>query len=229
MIRSATWLALAALIVGAAFHAFTPPASACTCLLLTPEEELEQADAVFLGELVSIKRIGQFPRNSDEPYTTFVDVLEFKTSEIWKGHPYETIYAHAWPSDWDVSTFGSCDDGYMFWGGEGERFVVFVSDDRVGISLCRSSENESQALNHFAVYGVGRPPEPGSVSPMPSPPPDISAPSTENSPPSAGRCGLPLRFVSNYGDAAALIMIVGLPGFARLISRRRTRKSSRDA
>lgn len=205
-----------------------------------------------MGELVSIRRIGQFPRDSDDLFTQLLDVLEFKTSEIWKGHPYETIYAHAWPSAWEVSTFGSCDDGYMFVRREGERFVVFVSDGRVGISLCRSSTYESQALNHFAVYGVGRPPEPGSIGPMPSPPPDvsalpaenstepgsispipspqpnISAPPAENSP-AAGRCGLPLHSVSNYGDNAELIMIIGLPGFARLISRRRTRKSSRDA
>ena len=277
MIRSVIWLAAAALIVGAAFHAFTPKASACTCLSLTPEEELEWADAVFLGELVSIRRIGQFPRNSDDLYTVFVDVLEFKASEIWKGHPYETIYVHTYPRDWEVSSFGTCYSGYLFLRGEGERFVVFVSDDSVSLSLCGSSEHESQALNYFVAYGKGRSPEPGSVGPMPplpsdvstlpaenstepeavdtmpapptdifappaenstepeavdtmpSPPADISAPPTENSPPSAGRCGLPLHSVSNYGDTAAMIMIVGLPGLARLISRRRNRKSSRDA
>lgn len=288
MIRSAIWLALAALIVGAAFHAFTPKASACMCPSLTPEEELEQADAVFLGELVSIKRIGQFPRNSDDYYTTFVDVLEFKAIEIWKGHPYETIYVHTYPRAYDknVSSAG-CNGSYLFWGGEGERFVVFVSDNSVSLGYCGISEHKSQALDYFVAYGKGRSPEPGSVGPMPplppevsalpaenpseseaaepmpspppmgisapsaensppsatkgrspkpesivpmpSPPPDISAPPAENSPPSASRCGLPLRFGSNYGDTAALIMIVGLPGFARLISRRRTRKSSRGA
>ncbi len=222
MTRSAIWLATAALIVGAAFHAFTTKASACTCPLLTPEEKLERADAVFLGELVSIRRIGQLPSNNY--VANFLDVLEFKATEIWKGHPHETIYVHTYPEVWDqnINRGGTCDGGYLFWGGEGERFVVFVTNDSVSLSLCGSSEHESQALNHFAVYGVGRPPEPGSVGPMPSPPSDISAPSVS-------RCGLPLRFVSNYGDAAALIMIVGLPGLARLISRRRTRKSSRDA
>lgn len=231
MIRSAIWLAAAALIVGAAFHVFTTAASACSCLSLTPEEELEHADAVFLGELVSIKRIGQFPRNSEDLYTVFVDVLEFKASEIWKGHLYETIYLHTYPTAWDENANwgGTCAGGYLFWGGEGERFVVFVSDGSVSLSLCGSSEHESQALNHFAVYGKGMPPEPGSVGPMPPLPPDVFAPPAENSPASAGRCGLPLRSVSNYGDTAALIMIVGLPGLARLISRRRTRKSSRDA
>ena len=299
MIRSAIWLAAAALIVGAAFHAFTPKASACSCLSLTPEEELEQADAVFLGELVSIRRIGQFPRDSSNLFTQLLDVLEFKASEIWKGHPYETIYVHTYPRDWHVSSFGTCHSGYLFLRGEGERFVVFVSDDSVSLSLCGSSEHESQALNYFVAYGKGRSPEPGSVGPMPPlppdvfalpaenstepeavdtmpplpaeipeppaenstepeaidtmpsppsdiseppaenstepeaidtmPPPDISEPPVENSPASAGRCGLPLHSVSNYGDAAALIMIVGLPGLARLISRRRTRKSNRDA
>ena len=287
MIRSAIWLALAALIVGAAFHAFTPTASACMCPSLTPEEELEQADTVFLGELVSIRRIGQFPRDSDDLFTQLLDVLEFKVSEIWKGHPYETMYVHTYPRDWDENIYlgGTCEGGYLFWGGEGERFIVFVSDDRVDLSLCGSSEHGSQARNYFAVYGKGRAPEPesvapmpplppdvfappaenshepgsivpmpspppdlsalpaensstattkenspepGSISPMPSPPPDISALPAENSP-AAGRCGLPLHSVSNYGGAAALIMIVGLPGFARLISRRSTRKSSRDA
>lgn len=230
MIRSAIWLA-AALIVGAAFHAFTTAASACSCLVLTPEEELEQADAVFLGELVSIRRIGQFPRNSDDLYTVFVDVLEFKASEIWKGHPYETIYVHTYPRNWDENVYsgGTCEGGYMFVRREGERFIVFVSDGSVNISLCRSSTYESQGLNHFAVYGKGRPPEPGSVGPMPPLSPDVFAPPAENSPASAGRCGLPLHSVSNYGDTAALIMIVGLPGVARLISMRRNRKSSRDA
>ena len=303
MIRSAIWLVVVALIVGATFHAFTPKASTFSCLSLTPEEELEHADAVFLGELVSIKRIGQFPRNSEDLYTVFVDVLEFKASEIWKGHLYETIYVHADPWAWgeNANWGGTCSGGYMFAGSEGERFIVFVSNDRVTFGLCGGSTYESEALNYFAVYGVGRPPEPGSVSPMPplpldvfalpaenstepeavdtmpplpldlsaphaenspepgsvslmpsppvdisappaensaepkavdtmpSPPSDISAPPTENSPPSAGRCGLPLHSVSNYGDTAALIMIVGLPGVARLISRRRNRKSSRDA
>ena len=210
MIRSAIWLALAALIVGAAFHAFTTNASACTCPLLTPEEELEQADAVFLGELVSIRRIGQFPRDSSNLFTQLLDVLEFKANEIWKGHPYETIYVHTYPRDWEVSSFGTCHSGYLFLRGEGERFVVFVSDGRVSLSLCGSSEHESQALDYFAVYGKGRSPEPGSVGPMPPlppnisalpaenpseseaakpmpspPPPGISAPSAENSPPSA--------------------------------------------
>ena len=224
MIRSAIWLALAALIVGAAFHAFTPTASACMCPSLTPEEELEQADTVFLGELVSIRRIGQFPRDSDDLFTQLLDVLEFKVSEIWKGHPYETMYVHTYPRDWDenIHLGGTCEGGYLFWGGEGERFIVFVSDDRVDLGLCGSSEHGSQARNYFAVYGVGRPPEPGSVGPIPSPPSDISALSVS-------RCGLPLHSVSSYGDVAALIMIVGLPGLARLISRRRTRKSSRDA
>ena len=223
MIRSAIWLATAALIVGAAFHAFTPTASACMCPSLTPEDELEQADTVFLGELVSIRRIGQLPSNSNY-VAKFLDVLEFKATEIWKGHPHETIYVHTYPEVWDqnINRGGTCDGGYLFWGGEGERFVVFVSNDRVSLRLCGSSEHESQALNYFAVYGKGRPPEPGSVGPIPSPPPDISAPS-------ASRCGLPLHFVSNYGDTAALIMIVGLPGFARLISRRITRTSSKNA
>ncbi len=286
MVRSAIWLAMAALIVGAAFHAFTTKASACSCKASTPEGELEQADAVFLGELVSIRRIGQFPRNSDDYYTAFVDVLEFKASEIWKGHPYETIYVHTYPRTWDENvTPGGCAGGYRFWGGEGERFVVFVSDGSVSISYCGRSTHKSKALNYFAVYGKGRPPEPGSVapmpplppdvfshpaenspepgsaepmpsppdlsalpaensstaptkenspepgsiSPMPSPLPDLSALPAENSPASAGRCGLPLYPVSSYGDVAALIMMVGLPGLARLISRRRTRKSSRDA
>lgn len=287
MIRSAIWLALAALIVGAAFHAFTPKASACTCPPSTPELELERADAVFLGELVSIRHIGQFPRDSDDLFTQLLDVLEFKATEIWKGHPYETIYVHTYSKTWDENvTPGGCEGGYRFWGGEGEPFVVFVSDGSVSISYCGRSTHKSKAWNYFAVYGKGRPPEPGSVapmpplptdvfshpaenspepgsivpmpspppdfsalpaensstattkenspepgsiSPMPSPPPDISALPAENSPAAAGRCGLPLRFVSNYGDTAALIMIVGLPGFARLISRRRTRKSSRDA
>ena len=331
MIRSAIWLA-AALIVGAAFHAFTPKASACSCPPSTPELELEHADAVFLGELVSIRRIGQFPRNSDDHYTAFVDVLEFKASEIWKGHPYETIYVHTYPRNWDENvTPGGCDGGYRFWGGEGERFIVFVSDGSVSLGYCGKSTHESKALNYFAVYGKGRspepgsvgpmpplppdvfalpaenstepeaddtmpppdiseppaenstepeaddtmpplpadipeppaenstepeaidtmpspppdisepptgnsaaategrPPEPGSIAPMPSPPSDISAPPAENSPAPAGRCGLPLHSVSSYGDTAALIMIVGLPGVARLISRRRTRTSSRDA
>lgn len=230
MIRSAIWLVVVALIVGAAFHAFTPKASACTCLSLTPEEELEWADAVFLGELASIRRIGQFPRNSDDLYTVFVDVLEFKASEIWKGHSYETIYVHTYPRNWDENvTPGGCDGGYRFWGGEGERFIVFVSDGSVSLGYCGRSTHESKALNYFVVYGKGRPPEPGSVGPMPPLPPDISAPPAENSPASAGRCGLPLHSVSSYGDTAALIMILGLPGVARLISRRRIRKSSRDA
>lgn len=225
MIRSAIWLA-AALIVGAAFHAFTPKASACSCPELTIEEELERADAVFLGELASIRRIGQFPRDSSvhENFTQFLDVLEFKASEIWKGHPYETIYVHADPWAWgENANWGhSCSNGYMFAESEGERFIVFVSNHRVTYGLCGSSTYESQGLNYFAVYGVGRPPEPGSVSPMPPLPADVFSPS-------AGRCGLPLHSVSNYGDTAALIMIVGLPGLARLISRRRTRTSSRDA
>ena len=290
MTRSAIWLATAALIVGAAFHAFTTKASACSCKASTPEGELEQADAVFLGELVSIRRIGQFPRNSDDHYTAFVDVLEFKVSEIWKGHPHETIYVHTYPRAYDKNVYvssASCNGGYLFWGEEGERFVVFVSDGSVGLGYCEKSTHESKALNYFAVYGKGRPPEPESVAPMPplppdisalpaenpsesesaepmpsapppgisapsaensppsatkgrspkpesivpmpSPPPDISAPPAENSPAVAGRCGLPLHFVSNYGDTAALIMIVGLPGLARLISRRRTHKSSRDS
>ena len=255
MVRSAIWLALAALIVSTAFHAFTTKASACTCPPSTPELELERADAVFLGELVSIRHIGQFPRDSDDLFTQLLDVLEFKATEIWKGHSYETIYVHTYPKTWDENvTPGGCAGGYRFWGGEGERFVVFVSDGSVSISYCGRSTHESKALNYFAVYGKGMPSEPGSVGPMPPlppdvfshpaenstesgsaepmpspPPPDISAPPAENSPPSAGRCGLPLHFVSNYGDTAALIMIVGLPGFARLISRRRTRKSSRDA
>ena len=228
MIRSAIWLATAVLIVGAAFHAYTPTASGCSCISLTPEEKLERADAVFLGELVSIRRIGQLPSNNY--VANFLDVLEFKATEIWKGHPHETIYVHTYPEVWDqnINRGGTCDGGYLFWGGEGERFVVFVTNDSVSLSLCGSSEHEFQALNYFAVYGKGRPPEPGSISPMPSPPPDISALPAENSP-AAGRCGLPLHSVSNYGDTAALIMIVGLPGLARLISRRRTRKSSRDA
>lgn len=131
------YLALVAIIVGAALHTSAERASACSCAPPRPPfEALARADAVFSGEVVSMKEPRGWLSSSTDPIT-----IEFKVSAVWKGDIHETVFIKtAWSS-------ASC--GYEF--ALGEQYLVYAREGRT--SLCSRTKSIHAAIEDFAALG----------------------------------------------------------------------------
>ena len=166
MPRIIAYLALAALIVGAALHVFANQAHACSCPRSTIEEALERSDAAFVGEVVSIDthKVKMFSNKRE-------DIIQFETSEVWKGQPHRTIYVkRVWKRHRDSVLFIfrttlPCPTSFSFL--KGERYLVFVYVGREDF-VCSPSRQLEYAQDSLRALGPGKVPVSGSTGPVPS-------------------------------------------------------------
>ena len=91
MLRAAIYLTLATLLVGAILHSFARSTYACSCGANSKEAEIEWADSVFFGMVISIDRQEVKPKYDDD-VKEFEDIVWFKAFNVWKGESYEWIY-----------------------------------------------------------------------------------------------------------------------------------------
>ncbi len=158
-----TLIGLLAVIIGAVLHISVKRVHACSYPGPPPMKEvLKGADLAFVGKIISIDR--QQIKGDERP--TFEEIIEFKTSVVWKGEPYETMFvrttwflpAKSGPSD--------CPPNPTF--AEGRRYIVFVRQGETHLSVNSSTQEFDYApKDQIAALGVGEMPIPGSVSPTP--------------------------------------------------------------
>lgn len=123
------------------------PAHACSCGPSgSPAEALERADAVFAGEVTSVKFSGTSPyRLSSSALVT----VEFRVTRVWKGPRLPTLAVETERSEI------SC--GYEF--KKGRKYIVYTWEGaRTG--LCTRTAPAWMAFADFVALGPGQPPEP---------------------------------------------------------------------
>ncbi len=149
--------------------------SDCGCTWSTPAEALEEADRVFLGEVVE-EMVGNATGHgrwecdgSDLLKVQIGDphrAVQFKVITVWKGDVSETMF---------VSTGGECGSTFS----KGERYFMYARGTgnlpTVSFSGC-GSIHASNAQEHFEVLGEGRAPETGSIAATPRPVPTLIPP-----------------------------------------------------
>ena len=139
---------------------------ACTRLEFgsPPTEELEEADAVFAGRVVSIQNAD----NPDAPVshfdkTTFV----FEVSAAWKGTVHEKMYIH-------TTGLGITCEFYFI---EGEEYLVYAYQNPnveagYSASTCSRTALLELARGDLNVLGDGHAPGSNTSGPEPEQPPD---------------------------------------------------------
>ena len=150
-------------IVEVLLQASTRQAYACSAPAPPPLiEVLEGSDLAFVGEVVSIDR----QEIQGEAHRRFEDIIEFKTREVWKGEPYETMFALR---TWDLtppSPPSPCPPSPSF--AVSVSYIVFVSNGRTHLSMNSSTQQLTYSVeDEVATLGIGKTPIPGTVSPIP--------------------------------------------------------------
>ena len=143
---------------------------ACSCLEPgSPSEELEEADAVFMGRVVSVREVEKV--HGDLTYVDSV-ITEFDVKTVWKGPVNQTMY---------IDSGGPCGIGFI----EGVEYIVYAyySDhwDGLATGLCTRTTLLSWAMDDLAGLGAGT--TPGQVPTAPRPEPtNTAAPLVTNTP-----------------------------------------------
>ena len=145
---SAKRLALVAGLAAALLTLLTgaQPAHACSCAPSgSPAEALERADAVFAGEVTSVKFSGASPyRLSSSALVT----VEFRVTRVWKGPRWPTLTVETERSEI------SC--GFEF--KEGQNYIVYTWEGR-RTGLCTRTAPAWMAFADFVALGPGSQPE----------------------------------------------------------------------
>ncbi len=143
------------------------PASACSCMAVTPTEEFAQADAVFVGEVSAIK----------EDKANLQVQIQFDLIHTWKG---EDDGERNEVTVTTPSSTSAC--GYEF--ALHERYLVYAHAQAkdLSVSSCGNSAPLLDALSQFAIIGtepatgvVAQPNSPLAVPPSPLPTPTATA------------------------------------------------------
>ena len=185
MVRMALPLAVAMLLI----HINVEPASACSCIELTPAEAFERADAVFVGEVTTFKvRSGPFGKSSIDPTT-----VEFAVSEVWKGPRQESMTIRT------VRSEVSC--GFEF--DEGLKYLVYARDGQTG--LCDRTALTIRASGDLAALGQGW--QPGGASDGPSD--DVAQSKDAEQPRSGATCAAAIADRRQPADFAGLGLLAG--------------------
>ena len=141
---SAKRLALVAGLAAALLTLLTgaQPAHACSCAPSgSPAEALERADAVFAGEVASVKFSGASPyRLSSSALVT----VEFRVTRVWKGPRWPTLTVETERSEI------SC--GFEF--KEGQNYIVYTWEGR-RTGLCTRTAPAWMAFADFVALGLG--------------------------------------------------------------------------
>lgn len=186
MIRMAFLMAVAMLLI----HVNAEPASACSCVELTPAEAFERADTVFVGEVTAFEvRSGLFGKSSIDPTT-----VKFAVNEVWKGPRRESITIRT------VRSEVSC--GFKF--DQGLKYLVYARDGQTG--LCDRTALTIQASEDLAALGEGW--QPGGKSDGPSD--DVTQSKAAEPPPSGAGCAAATADRRQPADLAALALLAGV-------------------
>ena len=203
-------IGLLAVITVASLHISAREAHACSAPAPPPLiEVLEGSDFAFMGEVISIES----QEIKGEDHRTFEDIIEFKTREVWKGEPYETIFVRA---IWYLTPTpaSNCPPEPRF--ANGINYIVFVWKGRTHLSGNSPTQRLFYApKDQIAALGTGEAPIPGSVSPIPE---REGQPVVERP---AGGCGLTPGYASSGINLSGIGLTVLLAWFW---IRRRTRR-----
>ena len=228
MLRVAMYLALAALLIGTVLHASNDQAHACVCEIPSKKVWIDQADAIFMGKVISIDR--QEIKSRHDSGREYEDIVEFVATDVWKGEPYERFLVSSMWHEW----LSSCGGGYPRFR-EGERYLVFVEQGQANEGACSPTEYIEYAFPEQwgLALGISKRPIPGSVSPIPErvgepiPTPTVPAPAQVAQPtseptapapaqdpqPSSG-CNTPNDYSRGYADLSAFGLIAPLAWLA---------------
>ena len=172
MLWKVVFILLVALLVGVGLHISANSVRACMCDETSTEEELENANTVFRGEVFSIDSQDIVIKDGWSGHTDdwVEDIVEFRVSEIWKGELYETIFVKTkWLKDYKLRPSSSCGSvGPSF--RRGKEYLVFVYDDRADTFFCSMSapiDEYEETQEKIAELGDGEQPIPGLVGPIP--------------------------------------------------------------
>jgi hypothetical protein len=137
-------VAVVACVIGSLALAGSP-AFACSCSKPNPvSEELEQSDAVFMGEASQVKR--------DQTGIT----VEFKVSKAWKGVFTERVAV--------VTADSGASCGYSF--EEGKEYLVYgLGKGPASVSLCSRTAPVEEAYTDLSALGPGYTPMENSTNP----------------------------------------------------------------
>lgn len=132
------------------------PASACSCLVTTPQESFESSSAVFAGRAIEViqpspvAQENSIPQNPDSPASQ-VRVI-FQVSRVWKGSQKPLLLV--------VTPNSSAACGYSFQ--EGQQYLVYASvqESKLATGLCNGTKPLSLADEDLAVLGEGSTPTP---------------------------------------------------------------------
>ena len=152
---------LLAVIIGTALHISAKRAYACSAPGPPPMiEVLKGSDLAFVGKIIAIDR----QHIKGDEHWTFEDIIEFKTSVVWKGEPYETMFVRTTWFQSDNSSHSDCPPNPTF--AVGRRYIVFVQQGETYLGSS-AQEFDYAPKDQIAALGVGKMPIPGAVSPTP--------------------------------------------------------------
>ena len=121
-------------------------ASACSCMMLPPPEDaLNEADAVFSGEVVKIIENGKITKGSGK-------TVHFKVNEVWKGTNESEVVITTGNND------GDC--GIPF--EEGQKYLVYATmsdmyvDNTLATTICHRTTQIAYATEDLNVIGEGQ-------------------------------------------------------------------------
>ena len=155
---------------------------------------MEEADAVFFGQVVAIQTPGPRFRNGEQVISS-ADLVtaEFRVSRVWKGPIRDTLSIQTERSEI------SC--GFEF--KEGREYIVYTwRGNRTG--LCTRTAPAWLAVRDFAALGFGRKPEDLPEAGPISPP---VVPTSRDSAYRGGGCGNSPRAGYNPTGGAPLVLL----------------------
>ena len=130
------------------FFLFWKPldASACSCMMLPPPEDaLNEADAVFSGEVVKIIENGKITKGSGK-------TVHFKVNEVWKGTNESEVVITTGNNE------GDC--GIPF--EEGQKYLVYATmsdmyvNNTLSTTICHRTTEFAGASGDLNALGEGR-------------------------------------------------------------------------
>ncbi len=137
---------------------------ACSCGELgSPSEELAEADAVFMGRVVSVRQVES---------SQGVFITEFLVTTLWKGPLYSTMYI--------TTSNEPCGTGFS----EGKEYIVYaygIGRDALRTNLCTRTTPLSRGMDDLARLGEGTATPQATNTPTPQPT-STSTPQTTTTP-----------------------------------------------
>ena len=141
------------ILVALSLFVVTPSTSyACSCVNLTPTEQFEKAESVFVGTVKDIKNRhgGFFPTNHPMSYS---DANVFEVEKSWKGNPPSQLIVY------DNGHEESCGVDFKV----GESYLVYAKIDTekkdiLLTSFCDGTTEASKATEVLTQLGAGTKP-----------------------------------------------------------------------